>query len=329
MIILRNPGEIEIDFLRVMGTTVKESDNPIGRFGTGLKYAIAVFLREGIEPVLWIGENRYTFAVDSRELRGKRFDFCRMVGKYDTVELPFTTEYGGDWELWQAYREIRSNTIDEGGEEIRDNVVPAQAGFTMFCLPTMETTGVFLADAAPKLLYSDTSLEIYEGPSNVMYYRGIRAKDLKSQSYFTYNIKRECDLSEDRTLCYDSEISRTIAEAVVSMGNGAIIKQVIAAEPDSFEVSLDIRTYNYAKPSETFLETYKSSDKITNSSAREYYIAQQPKKPRTKSEKKTTFMFDLLKLCSGYGLDADEDDGKLVITGELLENESDEQNDED
>jgi len=48
MIILKNKGEIEIETITTMGVNVKECDSPIGFFGTGLKFAIATFLREGI-----------------------------------------------------------------------------------------------------------------------------------------------------------------------------------------------------------------------------------------------------------------------------------------
>ena len=30
-------------------------------------------------------------------------------------QLPFTTELGKNWEVWQAYRELHSNTLDESG----------------------------------------------------------------------------------------------------------------------------------------------------------------------------------------------------------------------
>ena len=48
MIIFQNKGLIDVHAISIMGVSVKE-DNSIGFFGTGLKYAIAVLLREGIK----------------------------------------------------------------------------------------------------------------------------------------------------------------------------------------------------------------------------------------------------------------------------------------
>src|ERR1700733_12022356 len=47
MIVFENYGEIEIDAITTFGVSVKEGPNPIGFFGTGLKYAVAVLLRHG------------------------------------------------------------------------------------------------------------------------------------------------------------------------------------------------------------------------------------------------------------------------------------------
>lgn len=43
----RTPGLIPLEAFDTMGISAKVGDHPIGRFGTGLKYAVAVILREG------------------------------------------------------------------------------------------------------------------------------------------------------------------------------------------------------------------------------------------------------------------------------------------
>ena len=37
MIVFENPGEIDVAAISTFGVSVKETDNPIGFFGTGLK----------------------------------------------------------------------------------------------------------------------------------------------------------------------------------------------------------------------------------------------------------------------------------------------------
>jgi hypothetical protein len=44
-VIFQNLGLIDLRAVQIMGLNAKESKNPIGQFGTGLKYAIAVLLR--------------------------------------------------------------------------------------------------------------------------------------------------------------------------------------------------------------------------------------------------------------------------------------------
>ena len=39
------PGQIDLENVFTFGISAKESDNPIGFFGTGLKFAIATLLR--------------------------------------------------------------------------------------------------------------------------------------------------------------------------------------------------------------------------------------------------------------------------------------------
>src|SRR5690606_20364037 len=88
-----------------------ETDNPIGMFGTGLKYAIAVLLRNGNCIEITNKDKTYSFSIHDIDFRGKSFQQILCNGK----KLPFTTEYGKNWELWQAYRELHSNTVDEEG----------------------------------------------------------------------------------------------------------------------------------------------------------------------------------------------------------------------
>jgi hypothetical protein len=47
--------------------------NPIGYFGTGLKYAISVLCRLGTKPVVWIGQDKYTFYTQDGRLPRQGF----------------------------------------------------------------------------------------------------------------------------------------------------------------------------------------------------------------------------------------------------------------
>lgn len=325
MIILKNRGEIDIDLIRVMGVNVKESDNPFGQFGTGLKYAIAVFLREGVDFSLWIGANKYEFFSEEKNIRGKTFSICKMRGPHDSIDLPFTTDLGRNWELWQAYREIDCNCMDEGGEIFSAASVRGEDGYTTFCIQEIDTRGIFLRDSNAPLLFSNDDIEIYEGESECMYYRGVRAKDLDRPSLHTYNIKRDCDLTEDRLLCYDFQIERVISESVAQMtsANKSLIKSVVTAKPEHYESTLNMNSYNRAKPTNEFKQTVLENAKEASHSAKSLVAEHTPKAPETRSERRAKMMTRLEDFCRDFELDwnIEYHPSLLQITGELLDAE--------
>lgn len=204
MITLKNDGHLEIDLIKTMGVNVKESDSPIGYFGTGLKYAIAVFVRENIPITLYIGENKYSFLSEKKVIRGKEFDFCVMKGEFDFERLAFTTDLGKNWEPWQAYREIHSNCLDEGGTIKLEPAKPEDGSTQFFIEHNFDVDSIFLNKGAKKLIFENDEIEIYEGESDYIFYKGIRAKDLSRKSVYTYNIKRYCQLTEDRSISYST-----------------------------------------------------------------------------------------------------------------------------
>lgn len=323
MIILKNKGEIDIDLIRVMGVSAKDSNNPFGIFGTGLKYAISVFLREGIEFSLWIGANKYEFFTEEKMFREQSFAMCKMRGPHDSIDLPFATNYGRNWDIWQAYREIDCNCMDEGGEIYNADSVRGEAGYTIFCVQEIDTRGIFLRDSTAPLLFSNDDIEIYEGESECIYYRGVRAKDLDRPSLHTYNIKRACDLTEDRLLCYDFQVERTINESIAQMGNAnkSLIKSVITAKPHHYESTLTMQHDTRVAPGNVFKEVAQENAKEANHSVKSYIAEHAPKVPETRAERRSKMIKRLEDFCRDYGLEwnIEYHPSLLQITGDLLD----------
>ena len=120
-IVFQNKGALDVRAIKTMGVNVKDSESAIGYFGTGLKYAIAVLLRNGHKISIATDGNTYIFGVSQQTIRGKEFDIVQMTtigpcGEEKSEELGFTTELGKNWEMWMAYRELYSNTKDERGK---------------------------------------------------------------------------------------------------------------------------------------------------------------------------------------------------------------------
>ncbi len=56
-VIFRNKGVIDPSSITTFGVSSKENPGAIGFFGTGLKYAIAILLREGCDITIHAGKH--------------------------------------------------------------------------------------------------------------------------------------------------------------------------------------------------------------------------------------------------------------------------------
>lgn len=260
-IVFRNPGVIDPRSITTFGVSSKESPGAIGFFGTGLKYAIAVFLRLGCSVTIFSGGKQYSFGVKPAKIRVDSFDLVTMNGK----PLGFTTELGKTWESWMAFRELYCNAKDEGG-----SVAP-----TDYPQPEPdETTVVVRGDAAVDAYHSRSSfiletepldtqegLHVHPGSSRFVFYRGIRIMELDRPSRFTYNIQRRLDLTEDRTAKYSWDVFSAIARGIAQTERETILGDVLIADKETTEARLD---YSGHLPSETFR-------KVTRKFARSFH----------------------------------------------------------
>lgn len=316
MIVLRNQGLLEIDLITTMGANVKESSDAIGQFGTGLKYAIAVLLREAINIELAIGQNVYSFYTKTKNIRGKDFELCYMGSQFDSVPLGFTTELGKNWFTWQAYRELYTNCVlDENGEMHREQVENEEGYTTFRIFDDIDTDNVFIRDMGKSLLLETEDVDVYEGNSQYLYYQGIRAKELNKPSLYTYNIKSRCTLTEDRTIAYDFQVSRMLAETIVQLSHSdeLMIGRILNAKDKYFESRID---YSEAErsPSEAFSTAYNNSPTVKqNSTASAYMHRHTPKKEKTKEEKKQEFISDIESLCDDYNIEVEHLDQGIMI----------------
>lgn len=82
-IVFRTPGSIDMRAFTIMGVNAKpNTDKPIGYFGTGLKYAVAVCCRLGASFEVHTSGHRYWFERAPLSFRGQ--DFEQIVMRRDT-----------------------------------------------------------------------------------------------------------------------------------------------------------------------------------------------------------------------------------------------------
>ena len=271
--IFENEGTIDLDTITTFGVSVKETSNPIGQFGTGLKYAIAILLREGHDIHMYCGSQEYFFWKKAMPIRGQTFDICMM----NDTRLPFTTDLGKHWELWMAFRELYSNTKDEKGEcwVVDDDPNGAQfvtdAGSTRFVITgdefadiARERGSVFLEDNEP--IYETENLEVIDSkPTATVYARGIRVAEFERPLMSTYNLKGFVDLTEDRTLkSPEWTLDQRIMSAAAQSTNTQFIERVITAPKEYHESGLD---FSWTSIGDTFIETARRVIKTEGSSS--------------------------------------------------------------
>lgn len=316
-VVFRTPGKLDLRSLTIFGLNAKPSvTNPIGYFGTGLKYAIAVLMRERIPVTIFVGPTKWVIEVEETKFRDK--DFASIVltrhRKFLPPQkrvLPFTTELGKNWDLWQAYRELESNTLDEQGEtyitrraygdlegSINDEDCPHtnedRKNFTDFTYIQVESEDfvqehldrekTFLPRALRQQIDGDASVQVFQQPSKFLYYRGIRVMELEAPSNQTYNILKQIRLTEDRTVESKYEVQWLLERYLAQKAPTHEIKKAVTAPKDSWEtrnLSFERSYISDVIPSETFREAVKTFPKAeVMKEARAYVDSFEPPKPK-------------------------------------------------
>lgn len=215
MVVFKNKGNIPIKAVTTFGVSVKE-EGAIGYFGTGLKMAISVILRNCGNITVYSGETEYKFTTENESIRGKDFNMVCMNG----VQLGFTTENARNWEMWMAVRELYCNC---GEDYIGNSVSPAE-GETHIVVEDTDFESAYsnrveFILSGKRLLWSNGKLEIYAGATDKLFYKGIKVHTARRPYCFTYNVLESLELTEDRTIASEFsthwEVSRNVVECDV------------------------------------------------------------------------------------------------------------------
>lgn len=247
-----NPGEIDLRGATIAGLSAKDSDSPIGFFGTGLKYSIASILRWGGNITIHAGLTRHTFSAQELEFRGKSFSQIF----HNDQPLGFTTEYGKNWEPWQVFRELYANALDEDGSVNTTGVAPQPDRTVVVVNCTQLETQYFLRDSIilprdRQPSWQNADLAIYKAPGTEVYYRGVRV--WSKPSALMYSLLAEQKLTEDRTLHYSWSALRTIARGLQVCTDESLIELALQANEPFLEYELTFESYQDFSPE--FLET--------------------------------------------------------------------------
>lgn len=234
---IKNTGTIDEKSLYLLGASTKREDSSkIGMFGSGNKYALAFLLRNEYEVSIFSGPNKIEIGFEEEVLGGKTFKSIVVNGRNTGI----TTEFGKDWQLWQAIREIYCNAIDEGGysmEYVSD--VSPKDGETHFYIKTRPEVSNFFADYDS--YFGDRKDVLFENKygkilrkhnekANI-YRKGVKCFNSNKNSIFDYDFP-EILIDENRLVMYSWNIEEYIWRLIYSCENKELIRLFIMNEND-------------------------------------------------------------------------------------------------
>lgn len=325
MLVFQNKGLIDLAAVTTMGVSAKESSNAIGYFGTGLKYAAAIFLRHGVKMTIYRGADRHEFTTTKQEIRGQNFDIVALNGE----KLGFTTELGKNWELWMAFREVYCNCLDESGEafEQASDELILMAGVTTITLEGKQLDEIWAQRdkivLQSKPLYTLPGLEIHAAESRFLYYRGVRVAKLEHRSLYTYNLTGKQTLTEDRTLA--NGVSNQLYDMAGTLARHApeqVVRSVVLADENAWDHGFRFSWCGSA--SDQFLRVVKEHAKTrgVNQSAVKLMYDLTKSTPDYRAVDLGSFeqrdLKDAIKLCAALGYDVTE--FPVTVSDELDEN---------
>jgi len=235
-VLFSNNGVFDVENALVFGVSVKDNDNAIGHFGTGFKYAAAIILRMGGKiKVETSGGEVYEFTKEVVNVRGVDFDYVMVNGK----RTGFTTRLGINWEPWQAYRELSCNATDEGGVITFEKQDDYDTVITVECAQIVkahhERDKHFISG---EMIGTYCGVEVYDKPSDSVYYQGVEVATLQKTSKYSYNIKSYIELTEDRTAKYEHQIRFKIQQCMQMSDDDRYIDEILEQDGEFYEKSL-------------------------------------------------------------------------------------------
>lgn len=235
MVVFENPGSIDIKSAMLFGISAKSSESAIGFFGTGLKYAIAVALRNGYKVEVHTDNKVHQFTLKDINFREKAFEIIQLDGQ----DLSFTSELGKTWAPWMAYREFYCNAKDENGTAYIGSIPNNTTGKTFVTVQSAEFEDVhnnrddFILCTTP--VAHEAGIEFHEGYTNAFFYKGIKVFQGIVNFAMHYNCTKAFALTEDRTVKHTYELEWRIRDAITELKDESLISKLLTVGTGYFE----------------------------------------------------------------------------------------------
>ena len=262
---IKNDGLIEPNALHLLGASTKD-DTKIGQFGSGNKYALAYFIRNGYEPRIFSGKTELVVSTKKEIFRVHEFNVIYIDGQKTSI----TDAMGKDWEFWQAIREVYCNAIDEGGHSLAfvPEIEPRE-GETHYYINAQKDVKAFVAEfdnyfaENKKVLFECKVGRIVEksGSTANIYRRGVRCYNTNLKSVYDYDFN-EIEIDENRLVKYSWRVEEKMWDLIFRCDNPELIRTILTQSAENGYIEGSIAEYssiNTSNMSETFKGVLKST----------------------------------------------------------------------
>jgi hypothetical protein len=263
---ISNQGLIDVEALTLLGASSKRNEsNKIGMFGSGNKYAIAYLLRNHYELEIYSGKESIKVDTTKKTFREQSFDVIRFNEKESSI----TTEFGKDWKLWQAIRELYCNAIDEGKHTIEfvKNITPVENETHFYIKNRAEITNFITSFDSyftenKKVLFECKDGKILSKGNEAtvsIYRKGVRCFETSNDSVYDYDLSN-ISIDENRLVRYSWEVPSYIWNLIYQCTNKEVIKNILfnCSEYKFIEnLSSDFSSVSVDNMSEEFKEVLK------------------------------------------------------------------------
>lgn len=234
-----------------MGDSSKRGDDStIGQFDSGLKYAIALLLRDKVNMSIKTYDddgilNTYTFSTSVKKCNNTNKEKELIDINYNdysddtsgVIETGFALQMGYNWSTWMALRELYSNMTDEKGtiSELQEDIAVGYG--TIITLEFDDNTEFFnvwqnkhlyineqeplfkISNSVEVLKNDEDYLRIYK--QNILVY-----EDKEKPSRFAWNIKFG-EIDERRILSNLYYVEQNINYAIQTTDNEEFLRTII------------------------------------------------------------------------------------------------------
>lgn len=243
------PTQISLIDISSMGDSKKRGDDStIGQYDSGLKYCIALCLRNGIHLSISTYKNgamqeSYDFGsvLEVCEDTGKEKELITILPfiKGGEIKTGFATALGYNWEPWMILRELWSNMLDENGYILEDQdgrVADGTVVTIKFGVPTdfyyvWQNKHLYINEKEPlyKISSRVDALENEEGFLRIYKQNILVYSDESTPSKYAYNI-RFGEIDERRILSNVYNVESEIISSIKYTDNEAFLRTIILPE---------------------------------------------------------------------------------------------------